>query len=85
MSRIFKKLKKKVIVPKRRKTIWSIFEPDFGNELNKKDDIKFSEPNEEKEELENKNISPNPNTPLPMENISTINDTIIPSPSQGIP
>ena len=47
----FQKIKKKVIVPKRRKTIWSIFEPDFGNELNKKDDIKFSEPNEEKEEL----------------------------------
>ena len=72
-------------MPKRRITIWSIFEPDFGNKLNKKDDKEFSETNEEKEELENKNNSPNPNSPLPMENVSTINDTIIPSPSQGIP
>ena len=70
---------------KQNRTIWAIFNSEDENKLTKIGGTDFTEPIEEKDELESKNSGPCPNESFPMENQSTYSGPMLPNPFQGIP
>jgi serine/threonine protein kinase len=70
---------------KQNRTIWAIFNSEDENKLTKIGGTDFTEPIEEKDELESKNSGPCPNESFPMENQSAYSGPMLPNPFQGIP
>jgi serine/threonine protein kinase len=70
---------------KKNKTIWAIFNSDDENKLTRIGGTDFTEPIEEKEEIESKNSGKNINESFPMQNQSAYSGPMLPNPFQGIP
>ena len=70
---------------KKNKTIWAIFNSEDEDKLTKIGGTDFTEPIEEKDEIESKNSGQNPNQSFPMENQSAYSGPMLPNPFQGIP
>jgi hypothetical protein len=69
----------------KNKTISAIFNSEDENKLTRKGETNFTEPIEEKDEVESKNRGPSINESFLQENRRIYIDPMLPNPFQGIP
>lgn len=70
---------------KQNRTIWAIFNTEDEDKLTKIGGGDFTQPIDEKDELESKNSGPTPNSSFPMDTSGAYSGPMLPNPFQGIP